>query len=409
MGNQAVSPGPMKPVTKEYLKTFTNTFERGGMSSQFTLTVNADVNTYEDIYKFNLYGQDYHVWADSLVAGGSDQLWDNFMKSVPIAKGETKRPFDLSTDLARSDEAMTEFLKMVAKFFQAQKGLCGDIGLVDFPCPKKRELDDKKQQAAQTAFGKNLQGCSKSMNLGKHDQIMVVMEQRWTGLCVAGVKIPQTGIAQLDESKVTDQTLTWTVTEDDVWENLLPAFGATPKIPWPTNKADPAEQLTECRWWKKVPAKNDGIKSPDNVLKDYLKDYKTSGVDTELKKHYNNCFKGKNKPFLAALFYTRLFKKIEDGIKESAYDTGAGKPIEPFQNANFDYANGDIKWLQGAAWMQVYNTRVRSLFTTPEPTKEPTRMASSSLLEERIGSIGSNIFQPADMPGTILDLDSLEH
>jgi len=294
---------------------------------------------------------------------------------------------------------------------------------------KKRELKDEAQITVDANSENGVQPCQKSMNLGTHDQMMVVMEQRWTGLCVAGIKIPQTGIAQLDASqtKVTDGSeknphpkLIWTMVEGSAYENLLPAFVAkpksesepespaepkgpaepespaeptSPKIPVPTNKK-------ECKWWEAI--EFDGIKGPDNVLKDYL----TSAADDKLKTYYKTCFHKKNKGFLAALFYTRLFKGIEDGIKQSAYGTDK---IEPFQNANFDYAKGDIKWLRGAAWMQVYNTRVRSLFTTREPTKEPTKSASSALLEERIGSIGSNIFQPADLPGTILDLDSFEH
>merc|ERR1711953_259405 len=252
------------------------------------------------------------------------------------------------------------------------------------------------------------------MHIGEHDQMLVQMEQRWTGLCVAGVKIPQTGIAQLDETVVagsgpgTAQKLIWTGVSQKMFENLLPRFGASGGADpvWPTTKA-------QCKWWKFTPVGlppfDDEDKSgvsdmttPTRALKDYLSMRGTT-VDAALRQNldtwYNACFNGKNKNLMIALFYTKLFKKIEDGIKQFKYGQGEQEK-QPFQLAEFEYKNeeGGAEWTEGASWMQVYNKKVRSLFATAE--------SASSLLEERVGS---NIFQTVDLPGTILDLDSFEH
>merc|ERR1712050_81379 len=103
----------------------------------------------------------------------------------------------------------------------------------------------------------------------------------------------------------------------------------------------------ECEWWKQDPFytkpppgppkkknKASAATSPDNlILEDYLSD--DGKRFSEISKYYNNCFKQKNKGFLAALFYTRLFKRIEDGIKKSEY--GAEEPkSKPFKDAKFE-------------------------------------------------------------------------
>jgi len=242
------------------------------------------------------------------------------------------------------------------------------------------------------------------------------MEQRWTGLCVAGVKIPQTGIAQLDFEKVTDGSeenpfpkLTWTLSTQKLFGFLIPSFGkdssTMPKDgEWP-----------ECEWWKQEPFytkpppkkknKASAATSPDNlILEDYLSD--DGKRFSEISTYYNNCFKKKNKAFLVALFYTRLFKRIEDGIKESEY--GEDKPkSKPFEHAKFEYKSGkgSVEWTEAAAWMQVYNNRVREQFTSA--TKSANELASSLSLEETVGS--SFMLQPVKLPGTIIDLDSFEH
>jgi len=287
-------------------------------------------------------------------------------------------------------------------------GLCGDIGLQDFPCGKPG--------SDTTCAGDG------RLHVGKHDQMLVQMEQRWTGICVAGVKIPQTGIAQLDFEAVTDGTegkpypkLTWTLVKQKLFGHLQPHYvnpsaDAAPgaEFTWPRNEK-------ECKWYmeppfhvKTKPKDNTAsdATSPDNFeLEDYIS-WSSGDQLTEIQEYYNTCFKGKNKDFLVALFYTRLFKRIEDGIKGSEY--GEDKPkSKPFEHAKFEYKSEEyeVEWTGGAAWMQVYNNRVRSQFTTT--TKAATKSASSGLLEERIGS--SFILQPVELPGTIIDLDSFDH
>jgi len=415
----ARNPGPLVPVSKADMKTLKNTFERGGASAQWTLTVNSDVNTYEDVYKFNLYGQDYYVWADSLVSGGQNMIWENFMKSVPLQEigGVQKRPFSDTSDLV-TDNTLEGFLKSVENFFSAQKGLCGDVGLEDNPCFQKKKYRVEEQIQADTEGAScDTSTASSAMHLGERDQMLVQMEQRWTGLCVAGVKIPQTGIAQLDETVVAgpgkEQKLIWTGVTQKFFENLLPRFSAP-------GGADPVWPKTEdeCEWWKLAPVgialfdektqkfEQSDMTTPTNVLKDYLS-LSNPAVNAALlipfQTLYNTCFKGKNKNLMIALFYTRLFKKIEDGIKEFKY--GQEDDLkQPFQHAEFEYKNekSEAEWTEGASWMQVYNSKVRSLFTTTAAAAESV----ASGLEE---TIGSNNFQPVELPGTIIDLDSFEH
>lgn len=396
------------------IEQFTNTFERGGASSQFTLTVKKDVNAYEDVYNFNLFGRDYYVWADSLVAGGQGQLWSAFLRSVEARKDfQTKKAasekFKTTSFVkvplvdSKAIDSFQDFLGYAKDFLDAQKGLCGDIALKELPCPEGAETCTHGGQ----------------MVLGSHDTMSVQMEQRWTGLCVAGVKIPEYGIASLDIPPKDDKQLIWTATSGGSFKSMI-----VDTLPFTASKCKKTTSIG------------------DADMKDYLastSDYK------DLLQYYTKCFIDKdgvpnNMDFLVALFYSSVFKRINEGIKKHWFKTamaadaapGAATEatIEPYKGAKFTMQKGSIEWLNGAAWMQVYNDYVHENFNKMSGKNVGKPKMSTKKVSELIDkydkkagavpkkpgvkasteeAVAMNMYKPVDSPGTLLDLETFEH
>jgi len=164
----------------------------------------------------------------------------------------------------------------------------------------------------------------RSNGSGSHDTMSVEMEQRWTGLCVAGVKIPEYGIASLDiPEKKDEKQLIWTTTSSGSFKSMI-----VDTLPFTGSK---------CKKTTSIDGKQ---------MKDYLantSDYK------DLLEYYTKCFIDKdgvpnNMDFLIALFYSSVFKRINEGIKKHWFKTamaadaapGAATPtIKPYKKAKF--------------------------------------------------------------------------